>query len=36
VELWFQYKAFLIGSEEDLEATHAIPLVERQKQAYDR
>jgi hypothetical protein len=34
VELWFQYRAFQPGSEEDLEAEHA--LAPARKEAYDR
>ncbi len=36
VELWFQYKAFLPGGEDDLEAQNAITSAQAQQRAYDR
>ncbi len=36
IDLWFQYKAFLPGSAEDLEASSALTPEQQQKQAYDR
>lgn len=35
VELWFQYKSFKAGGEEDLEAAHKPPTLEAQAE-FDR
>lgn len=36
VELWFQYRAFQPGSEEDLEGEHALEQQAKKREAYDR